>query len=138
MEKKSLKELMTTIDYSIKQGGLRNGIPIDKGIVLTETKILKNRALYEKYCSFFTAYPDLYLDLIKPADSNFQLFFYQRIFLRACLRYRKIYVCAPRAFSKTFISILALLLKCIFQPGEIIAHKIFELLESLKVNYATT
>ena len=138
MEKKSLKELMTTIDYSIKQGGLRNGIPIDKGVVLTEAKILKNRVLYEKYCSFFTAYPDLYLDLIKPADSNFQLFFYQRIFLRACLRYRKIYVCAPRAFSKTFISILALLLKCIFQPGEIIAHKIFELLESLKVNYATT
>ena len=36
--KKSLKELMTTIDYSIKQGGLRNGIPIDKGCCFNRNK----------------------------------------------------------------------------------------------------
>lgn len=26
--------------------------------------------------SLFSAYPDLYLDVITPTDSNFQLFFY--------------------------------------------------------------
>jgi hypothetical protein len=33
------------------------------------------------------------------------------------MRYRYINVTAPRAFSKTFISILAMLLMCIFKPG---------------------
>ena len=97
--------------------GYREDIEIEKGVVITEDHAIKMEKLYKKYCEFFTAYPDLFLDLIKPADSNFQLFFYQRIFLRACMRFRKVYVCAPRAFSKTFISILALILKCVFQPG---------------------
>ena len=67
--------------------------------------------------SIFSAYPDLYLDLIKPQDSSFTLFFYQRITLRALMRFKDIYVTAPRAFSKSFITILALILQCIFIPG---------------------
>jgi hypothetical protein len=102
-------------DVSLK--GYRDGIEIEKGTVITEQHAIKNENLYKKYCAFFTAYPDLFIDLITPSDSNFTLFFYQRIFLRACMRFRRVYVCAPRAFSKTFISILALMLKCIFQPG---------------------
>ena len=97
--------------------GYREEILVEKGVIITEEHAIKMEKLYQKYCEFFTAYPDLFLDLIKPVDSNFQLFFYQRIFLRACMRFRKVYVCAPRAFSKTFISILALMLKCVFQPG---------------------
>lgn len=97
--------------------GYREDIEIEKGIIITEQHAIEHEGLYKKYCEFFTAYPDLFLDLIKPADSNFDLFFYQRIFLRACLRFRKVYGSAPRAFSKTFLSILALMLKCIFQPG---------------------
>ena len=101
-------------DINLK--GFRDGTEIEKGVIVTEDQAIKNEKLYIQYCEYFTAYPDLFLDIIKPADSNFQLFFYQRIFLRACMRFRKVYVCAPRAFSKTFISILALMLKCIFQP----------------------
>ena len=67
--------------------------------------------------SIFTAYPDIFLDFITPEDSNFQLFFYQRTTLRAIMRYRDIYVTAPRAFSKSFITILGLILQCIFMPG---------------------
>lgn len=96
---------------------LREGIPVEKGIVITEDHAVEQEDFYRKYGDFFTAYPDLFLDIIKPLDSNFNLFFYQRMFLRACMRYRKVYVCAPRAFSKSFISILALLIKSIFQPG---------------------
>ena len=95
----------------------RDGIELDKGVMLSEERIIEHEELYQKYCQFFTAYPGLFIDLITPVDSNFELFFYQRIFLRACLRYRYHYCVAPRAFSKTFISILAMILKCIFQPG---------------------
>lgn len=94
----------------------RNGIEMEKGAVLTEDRIKKNKKLYERYCNFFTAYPDLFIDLITPESSNFTLFFYQRIFLRACMRFRYHYCTACRAYSKTFVSILALILKCIFQP----------------------
>lgn len=95
----------------------RDDIEMEKGAILSAARIEKNRALYEKYSEFFSAYPDCFLDMIKPKDSGFHLFEYQRAFLRACMRYRYLYVTAPRAFSKTFICILALLLKCIFQPG---------------------
>jgi len=67
--------------------------------------------------SIFSAYPDIFLDFITPADSNFELFFYQRITLRAIMRYRDVYITAPRAFSKSFITILGLMLQCIFIPG---------------------
>lgn len=94
----------------------RDGVELEKGVVLTEDRINQNKKLYEKYCNFFSAYPDLFIDKITPPDSSFKLFEYQRIFLRACMRYRYFFCTAPRAFSKSFISILALILKCIFQP----------------------
>lgn len=97
--------------------GTKEGVEIDKGFVLTERYLLEHLELFEKYWTFFTAYPDLFIDLITPSDSNFQLFFYQRIFLRACFRYRYHYVTACRAFSKTFLSILAIYLQCMFFPG---------------------
>lgn len=95
----------------------RDNVEVEKGVNITEERIKDNRKLYEEICNKFTAYPDLFIDLITPVDSNFELYFYQRIFLRACLRYRYHYCTAPRAFSKTFISVLAMILKCIFQPG---------------------
>lgn len=110
------------VDVSTKEvnGSLkyyRDGIELEKGVELTSERIDKNLELYEAICTKFSAYPDLLIDLITPIDSNFELYFYQRIFIRACLRYRYHYCTAPRAFSKTFISVLAMILKCIFQPG---------------------
>ena len=95
------------IDEQIIQKGEREGLPIEKGITLTEKYLEANEELFKKYAEFFTVYPDLFLDLITPSDSNFQLFFYQRIFLRACMRYRIVYVTACRAWSKSFLTILA-------------------------------
>ena len=94
----------------------REGIVIDKGVILTEDRIESNYDLYTKYINFFTSYPDLFIDMITPKESNFKLFPYQRIFLRACMRYRYHYCTAPRAFAKSFLSILALYLRCIFLP----------------------
>ena len=88
----------------------KNGFEVEKGVVLTQQKIEANRKLYEYYINLFTAYPDLYLDLITPSYDSFSLFFYQRIFIRASMRYRYHFCTATRAFSKTFVSVLALIL----------------------------
>ena len=104
------------IDSNIKVGE-REGTVIDKGVILNETYLQDNKENIGDAMSIFTAYPDVYLDLIKPQDSSFTLFFYQRITLRALMRFKDIYVTAPRAFSKSFITILAMILQCIFIPG---------------------
>lgn len=97
--------------------GEREGFEIEKGVVLNEEYLNKHFDELSGLFSLFTAYPDLYLDAIAPADSTFNLFFYQRITLRAIMRFKDIFITAPRAFSKSFITILGLILQCIFIPG---------------------
>lgn len=104
-------------DESVVQRGVRDGIEIEKGVVLNEDYLKEHFDEIGDMFSIFTAYPDIYLDLIKPQDSNFELFFYQRITLRAVMRYKDIFITAPRAFSKSFITILGLILQCVFIPG---------------------
>ena len=96
---------------------LRDGTEVEKGVVLTEEYLIRHEEEISKQMDKYIAYPDLYLDDIKPVDSSFDLFFYQRIVLRAIMRYKEVYVVACRAFSKSFITILALILQCIFIPG---------------------
>lgn len=95
----------------------RDGVPLEKGAVLTERRIKKHLQLYQQYMELFMAYPDMYLELIKPVGSKFKLKFFQIMFLRACLRYGRVLTIAPRAAGKSFICILALYLICIFRPG---------------------
>ena len=104
-------------DDSVVQRGMRDGIEIEKGVVLNEDYLKEHFDEIGDMFSIFSAYPDIYLDLIKPQDSNFELFFYQRITLRAVMRYKDIFITAPRAFSKSFITILGLILQCVFIPG---------------------
>lgn len=94
----------------------REDIPLEKGVVLTEQYLTSIQDLLEKYMNFFTAYPDIFLDLIAPVDAQIKLFPYQRIFLRAVMRFKNVYVTACRAFSKSFITILGMVLQCIFMP----------------------
>lgn len=90
---------------------------IEKNVVLTKEKVQENRELIQEYMQYFSVYPDIFLDLISPADSKFHLYFYQRIFLRACMRFKYHYCIASRGYSKSFLSILAGILRCIFLPG---------------------
>lgn len=94
----------------------REDIPLEKGVVLTEQYLTSIQDLLEKYMNFFTAYPDIFLDLIAPVDAQIKLFPYQRVFLRAVMRFKNVYVTACRAFSKSFITILGMVLQCIFMP----------------------
>lgn len=80
-------------------------------------KIEKNKDELRKFCSFAKAYPDIFLDMITPKDSNFRLHFYQRLFLRAAMRNKYMFGTFTRGFSKSFLNILVLFLKCIFYPG---------------------
>lgn len=116
-KKKRLLDNKENIFSIPETAGEREGIPIEKGVVLTETFLIENEELFRKYSEFFTAYPDLFLDLIKSSESEMTLFFYQRIFLRAMMRYTEVYITAGRATAKTFLSILALFLQCVFIPG---------------------
>ena len=93
------------------------GVELEKGAIITSRRIEKHRDLYEKYCEFWSVYPDLFVDLITPSNSHFKLFYYQRYFLRLIMRHGRVAAIAPRAFSKSFISILAMYLMCIFRPG---------------------
>ena len=83
-------------EADVVKSGERDGTEIEKGVVLTEEYLLKHFESLGNLLSIFTAYPDLYLDIIKPADSTFDLFFYQRITLRAIMRFKDIFITAPR------------------------------------------
>ena len=85
----------------------KDGIELEKGVVLTPDFLERNEDLIANTIEIFSAYPDIFLDMITPEDSTFTLFPFQRLFLRACMRYTRIYITAARATSKTFLSILA-------------------------------
>jgi hypothetical protein len=85
--------------------------------VLNESYLEENQEELGNIFSIFTAYPDVFLDLITPENGTIKLFFYQRIFLRAAMRFKVVYVTACRAWSKSFLTILALFLQCVFIPG---------------------
>ena len=110
------KTLSKLTDATVKVGE-RDGTQVEKGVVLNEAYLESNFTHLGDIMSIFTAYPDIYLDTIRPADSSFGLFFYQRITLRALMRFKDVYGTAPRAFSKSFLTILAEILQCIFMPG---------------------
>lgn len=116
MAKKILLPAERLVDSNIKIGQ-RDGTVIEKGVILNENYLEKNMEKIGNVMSIFSAYPDIYLDIIKPQDSSFTLFFYQRITLRALMRFKDVFGTAPRAFSKSFITILAMMLQCIFIPG---------------------
>ena len=71
------------------------------------SRIQKLLPVLMQYASFWRSYPDLFIDFITPKDSSFKLFFYQRLFLRIAIRYRYVFMTFPRAFSKSFLSILS-------------------------------
>ena len=84
---------------------------------VSEERLKENIAQLREQIAFFRAYPDLFIDFIKGPDCKFHFYFYQRIFLRIVMRHRKVYAVFPRAFSKSFLSMMALMLRCILYPG---------------------
>lgn len=107
------------VEQGIKRKYLveKDGIKVEKGAVLTPDYIRLHHTSIENLCTIFSAYPDIFLDLIQNPDRKTDLFPYQRILLRAIMRYKDIFTTAPRAFSKSFLTIIGMFLECVFIPG---------------------
>ena len=87
-----------------------------KKIGISEERLRAALPELRKSIAFYREYPDLFVDFVKGPESNFKFFFYQRVFLRIVIRHRKVYATFPRAYSKSFLSMMALMLRCIFYP----------------------
>lgn len=97
---------------------IRDGIPIEKGIVLTREFLDANHELFTKYLNLWILYPDIFLDTVQDSEDakNFHLLPYQRIALRASMRYRYHFWTATRATSKSFTAYLCALVRAILLP----------------------
>lgn len=84
---------------------------------ITEERLMENLQALRKMIAFFRWYPDIFVDFIKGENSNFNFLFYQRVFLRIVMRHRYVYATFPRAYSKSFLSMMALMLRCILYPN---------------------
>ena len=89
----------------------------NKKIGLSEERIRACMPEVRRCIAFYREYPDIFIDDIKGPDCNFKFYFYQRVFLRIVMRHRKVYATFPRAYSKSFLSMMALMLRCILYPG---------------------
>lgn len=71
--------------------GEKDGTRIDKGVLLNEDylKTIEEQLAYKM--EYYSAYPDLFLDEISPDADDLRLFFYQRILLRALMRFKEVY-----------------------------------------------
>ena len=96
----------------------RDGIPIEKGIVLTQDFLDSNQELFTKYLNLWIMYPDLFLDAIQSSEDakHFHLLPYQRVALRASMRYRYHFWTATRATSKSFTAYLCALVRAVLLP----------------------
>lgn len=85
-------------------------------IVITPQYVEDNRQWFEDMVRLLTLYPDYLIDIITPSNSYFKLFFYQRLFLRVCMRFQEVSGTFPRAYSKSFLDFLAMNIRGIVQP----------------------
>ena len=84
---------------------------------LSEERLRAQLPHLRNMTAFFREYPDLLVDYMKGPDSTFQFYFYQRVFIRIVMRHRYVYATFPRAYSKSFLSMMVLMLRCILYPN---------------------
>lgn len=86
-------------------------------IGLSEERVNAILPTVREYISFWREYPDLFVDFLSGEDGKFKFYFYQRVFVRVAMRHKYTYFVFPRAYSKSFLSILVLMIRCILYPG---------------------
>lgn len=89
-----------------------------KKIGLSEERVRAVISIGRQYIAYWREYPDMFVDYLlemrNPQD--FKFFFYQRVFLRIAMRHQYVYAVFPRAYSKSFLSIMTLMIRCILYP----------------------
>ena len=84
---------------------------------VTEERLLNDIDEIRTLIAFYREYPDLFVDDIKGPDCVFKFRFTQRVFLRIIMRHKYVYAVFPRGFSKSFLAMMALMLRAILFPG---------------------
>ena len=96
-----------------------------KKIGISEERFLRIKEDVKQYIAYWREYPDMFVDFLQegaegpwgPHQKKLKFFFYQRVMLRAALRYRYTYVVEPRGYSKSFLAVLSMILIAILYPG---------------------
>ena len=94
-----------------------------KKIGISEERVNSILPIVGQYAAFWREYPDLFVDFLvrgrdeEEKEGQFKFYFYQRVFLRSVMRYQYVYAVYPRAYSKSFLSVMALMIRCILYPG---------------------
>ena len=93
-----------------------------KKLGISEERIEPLKPILRQYIAYWREYPDMFIDFLQTGDngeipdSGLHFYFYQRVFLRAAIRYKYVYMVFPRAYSKSFLSVLTLMIRCILYP----------------------
>ena len=94
----------------------------NKKVGLSEERVTAILPIARQYIAFWREYPDILVDFLvrgtrtEVRDGEFKFYFYQRVFLRAAMRHQYLYAVFPRAYSKSFLSTMVLMLKCMLYP----------------------
>ena len=92
-------------------------------IGISQERVEAIKPVLRQYIAYWREYPDMFIDFLQTgADGEIpkeglRFFFYQRVFLRIALRYRQVYAVFPRGYSKSFLAVLSLMIRCILYPG---------------------
>lgn len=105
--------------------GLQNLLNLSqnrKKIGLSEERVRAIIPVARQYVSFWREYPDMFMDFLQDGGDlsrkkELNFYFYQRVFLRAAIRYKYVYMVFPRAYSKSFLSVMVLMIRCVLYPG---------------------
>lgn len=92
-------------------------------IGLSEERVRAVIPVARQYIAYWREYPDMFVDFMagkwqpNPPKETLNLFFYQRVFLRAAMRYKYVYAVFPRAYSKSFLAVLILMTRAVLYAG---------------------
>lgn len=78
---------------------------------------------YQKIIAYWRKYPDKFIDYLCSLNPNntFKFYYSQRMFLRIITRYQTVFATFSRGFSKSFLSVMSLMIKAILYPGATLA-----------------
>lgn len=93
-----------------------------KKVGLSEERLEPLKPVLRKYIAYWREYPDMFIDFLQTGENGqipengLHFYFYQRVFLRVAMRFKYVYMVFPRAYSKSFLSVLTLMIRCILYP----------------------
>lgn len=91
-------------------------------IGISEERVEAIKPILRQYIAYWREYPDMFIDFLQTGNDperkkTLNFYFYQRVFLRIAVRYRQVYAVFPRGYSKSFLAVLSLIVRCILYPG---------------------